>query len=208
MTHASQTIDKTKGFSILEIIISVAIISFVTVTATTFQRDVFSLNTTIQSSLIAQLDARHLVKVMVGELRETSPSSVGSYPVVLASSTGMTFYADIDNDGLKDRVRYYLSGATIKKAVLAPNGNPLVYNTANEKISTLIDGVVASSTLPIFQYYPSSYTGTTTPLVQPVDVSLVRLVKITVIIDKDPNRSPSKIIVTSQVTLRNLKDNL
>ena len=192
----------------MELLVSVGVIVLITVTATTFQKDVFSLNYSLQDSLNAQLDARHLIKIMVAELRKTTPSSVGAYPIELASSTGVTFYTDVNNNGVIDKVRYFLSGSTIKKGVVTPTGNPLTYNPANEVMTTLINSVIASSTLPIFQYYTSSYTGTTSPLVVPIDVPSVRFVKITIIIDKNPNRSPAQIVVTSSVNLRNLKDNL
>jgi hypothetical protein len=42
----------------------------------------------------------------------------------------------------------------------------------------------------------------------PIDIQSIRFVKVTVIIDKDPNRSPGEMVVSSQVNLRNLKDNL
>ncbi len=197
-----------RGITLLEVLISVAILSMMILTASTFQRDVFSLNTNLQSSLNAQLDARHLVKVMVAELRKTIQSSAGAYPIELASSTAVTFYSDVNNNGSIDRVRYFQSGSTIKKGVVTPTGNPLTYNSNNEVVTTLINSVVSSSSLPIFQYYSSSYTGTTSPLTFPITISSVRLVKITVIIDSDPNRSPVPIIVTSSVNLRNLKDNL
>ncbi len=195
------------GFSLAELIISVAIISLISVTIGTFQKDIFSLNTSLSGSLNAQMDARHVVKIMVTELRQASPSSMGAYPLELASSTGITFYSDINHDGLKDKVRYFLSGTTIKKGVIVPTGTPLTYGGV-EKITTIISGFVASTTQPLFQYYPSTYTGTTSPLTQPVDISTVRLVKITAIIDIDPNRSPVPLLVTSQVSIRNLKDNL
>jgi prepilin-type N-terminal cleavage/methylation domain-containing protein len=197
-----------KGFSLAEIIISVAILALVGATVSIFQKDVFSLSTNLQSSLNAQLEARHLIKTIVSELRKTSTSANGTYPIELASSTGITFYTDVGNNGTVDKVRYYLSGKTIKKGVIAPTGNPAVYNAGSEVTTTLLNYVVASSTKPIFQYYTSSYSGTTSPLTIPPDISTIRLVKITVIIDTDPNRSPTPIIATSQVNLRNLKDNL
>ena len=196
------------GFSLAELLISVAILSMVTYSLSLFQRDVFSLNFTLQNSLNAQLDARHLIKVMVTELRKTTQSSTGVYAIELASSTGITFYSDINNNGSIDKVRYYLNGSTIKKGVIIPTGNPLTYNPANETTTTIINSVVASSTLPIFQYYPSTYDGTTAPLTMPPDIPSIRLIKVTIIIDKDPNKSPSPIVVTSSVSLRNLKDNL
>lgn len=193
-----------KGFSIAELIISIFIISILSISIGNFTRDIFFLNSALSGGMNAQLDARHLVKVAVAELREASPSNLGAYPISLASSTGITFYSDINNDGLKDRIRYFLSGKTIKRGVVVPSGNPLTYNDSDEKLSTLISDVVASSTLPIFQYY----SGSEVQLIQPVVVSNVRLVKITVIIDADPNHPPAPIIVTSQVSIRNLKDNI
>ncbi|TSC70145.1 MAG: Uncharacterized protein CEO12_541 [Parcubacteria group bacterium Gr01-1014_46] len=197
-----------KGVTLVELIVSVAILSAIMLVVSTFQKDVFSLNTNLQSSLNAQLEARHLIKTIVSELRKTTQSAIGSYPIELASSTGITFYSDVGNNGSIDKVRYYLSGKTIKKGVITPTGNPPVYNAGSEVTTTLLNYVTASSTLPIFQYYLSSYAGTSTPLSIPPNISTIRLIKITVIIDTDPNRSPTPIIATSQVSLRNLKDNL
>lgn len=197
-----------RGFTMVEMLIVLAVMSMFIVVASTFNKDVFSLNTNLQSSLNAQLDARHLVKVMVAELRKASPSALGTYPIESASSTAVTFYSDVDNNGVIDKVRYYLTGNTIRKSVTVPTGSPLSYNPANEVLSTIINNIVSSSTLPIFQYYSSNYAGTSSPLTYPLDIQAVRLVKITVIIDNDPNRSPVPIIVTSSVSMRNLKDNL
>ncbi len=197
-----------EGVTLVEILISLSIIGFFVVTASTFEKDIFALNTNLQSNLNAQLDARHLVKIMIAELRKASASAEGSYAIDSASTTTMTFFSDVDSNGISDKVRYFLSSNSIKKGVIMPTGSPLVYNPANEVITTLINNAISSSTLPIFQYFPSTYAGTSSPLTYPIDISSIRLVKITVIIDSDPNRSPIPIIVTSSVSIRNLKDNL
>ncbi len=191
----------------VELIVSVAIFAIIAAVVGRFAGDIFSLNMTMRGNMNAELDARHVIKTMVSELREASSSNLGAYPIVLASSTTVTFYSDINADGLKEEVRYFLNGGSLMMGVTTPSGNPLAYNSANEKLSTLISGVVASSTQPLFQYYSSAYAGTSSPLTQPVDVSTVNLVKITVVIDEDPNKSPIPMIVTSQVSLRNLKNN-
>lgn len=198
----------TKGFTLAELIVSVAILTMVGYTLSIFQKDVFSLNATLQNNLSAQLEARHVLKDLGKELREASPSSLGAYPIALASSTTLTFYTDINNDGLKERIRYFLSGTTLKKGVITPSGSPLTYNVANEKITTAVSSVTNGTTTPIFDYFDDQYTGASSPLVQPVDPVSVRLVRITVIIDKDPNRPPLPITVTTQITIRNVKDNL
>lgn len=196
------------GFTLVEILMSVAILSILVLIASTFQKDVFSLNSSLQSGLNAQIDARHVLKVMITELREIGPSALGAYPIETASSTGITFYSDIDNNGVKDKIRYFLDGRDIKRGVIVPSGNPVVYDGLNEKLTTLISDFMASSTRPLFEYYTSSYTGNSPPMPYPIDIQLIRLIKITAIIDKDPNRSPGELIISSQVNLRNLKDNL
>lgn len=195
-----------KGFTLTELLVSIFIISILTVIVNKFASDVFVLSNALSSGMSAQFDARHVIKQMVTEIRTASPSGNGSYSIDTAATSTLIFYSDINNNGTIDRVRYFLSGKDLKKGVIAPSGNPVTY-TGTENISTLITGLVSSSTAPIFQYYPSTYYGTTSPISSPVPQASVRLVKITVIIDKDPTHAPTQIVVTSQVSLRNLKDN-
>jgi len=197
-----------RGFTLGELLISIFILSILTITVTSFQRDIFILNRTIDNNLTAQLEVRRITKVMVAELRKSSVSSVGGYPISVASTSEIVFFSDITSDGLKERVRYFLDNTKLKKGVTSPSGNPLVYNLGNESITTLISDVRASSTQPIFQYFNEDYSGSSLPLSFPVNIPDIRLVKITVIIDRDPVLPPAEIIGTSQVNLRNLKDNL
>lgn len=201
-------INYKKGFTLTELIVGLAIFSLITIAMSTYQRDVFYFNSTIQSGLRVQLDARHVVKTMVSELRKTTTSATGSFSVESAATTSLVFYSDINSDGKIDRVRYFLSGSVLKKGVVVPTGTPYTYNLGSEVVTNLVSNIVSSSTLPIFQYYPSSYDGTTQPLTYPINISTIRLVRVNVIIDTDPNRSPTPMIVTSTVSLRNLKDNL
>jgi prepilin-type N-terminal cleavage/methylation domain-containing protein len=195
------------GFSLIEAMVVIFIIGLLVIAISTFQRDVFSLNTLISNSLTAQDEGRRALKTMTAEIRPLSPSSVGAYPIAEANPTSFIFYSNIDSDQLKERVRYFLDGATLKKGVIKPSGAPLSYNPANEIITELIHDVANGAT-PIFSYYDTNYDGTTPPLAQPLDILKIRLVEITVVIDKNPNRSPGPITLTTQVSMRNLKDNL
>ena len=195
------------GFSVIETLVTIFILTLVGMAVWTFQKDVFSLNSNISSSLDAQQEARKAFKAMSAEIRSISPSSTGSYPIAEASSTSFTFYGDIDNDGLKERLRYFLDGSALKKGVLKPNGNPLAYNPINEIVAEIVRDIANGAT-PIFDYYDTNYDGTTAPLAQPVSVIPTRLVKMTFIIDKNPLRPPAPITMTTQVSMRNLKDNL
>ncbi len=90
-----------------------------------------------------------------------------------------------------------------------PVGSPLTYatTTAQEMLVTVLRDLAATTT-PLFSYYPATYAGTTTPLTQPVSPVVVRLVKVTVVIDADPGVLPPPVVVSSQTAIRNLKDNL
>jgi len=195
------------GFSIIEVLVVIFILSLIGVAVATFQKDVFSFNTILSSSLAAQDEARRALRIITAEVRPLSPSSVGAYPIAEADPTSFIFYNDIDSDQLKERVRYFLDGKTLKKGVIKPSGNPLTYNPANEIISEIVHDVANGATA-IFNYYDTNYDGTTPPLTEPVNLLAVRLVKVTIVIDKDPNRSPGPITLTTQVSMRNLKDNL
>ena len=203
-----RNIKKYNGFSLAEVIISIAVGGAILIAIFNFSNSIFLFNSTSQENLSAQSDGRRVLKTMAKELRSTSPSSLGSYPVSQAGTSSITFFSNIDNDSHKEQVRYFLQNGSLKKGVINPTGTPLVYNSANESILTLITNVRNSTSTPIFQYFDSNYAGTSTPLASPVPVTSVRFVKINVEIDKYPNRSLGPVIVTTQVFLRNLKDNL
>lgn len=197
-----------RGVTLVELVVSAAILGLIAYTMGIFQRDIFSLNFSAQNNLSAQLDARHVLKQMVAELREASPSSLGGYPITVASTSVLTFYTDTNNDGIKERVRYFVSGTTLRRGHLTPTGTPLVYVDANEKLTSMVSNIANSATTTLFTYYPSTFAGTSTPLSQPVTIANIRMIKINVVIEKDANKSPTPIVVTTMVVLRNLKDNL
>lgn len=195
------------GLSTVEILIAVFILSLIGVAVFAFQSNVFSLNTILSNSLISQDETRLALRRMTAEIRALSPSSIGAYPIAETNSNSFIFYSDIDNDQLKERIRYFLDGTILKKGIIKPAGIPLTYNPANEIVSEMVHNITNGAT-PIFTYYNKDYDGTTSPLPEPIDLLAVRLVKITVIIDKNPNQLPGPMTFTTQVSMRNLKDNL
>ncbi|MBI2122469.1 MAG: hypothetical protein HYT98_05150 [Candidatus Sungbacteria bacterium] len=195
------------GFSVIEISVGIFILTLMGIAVYSFQKDVFSLNRIISGSLTAQDEARRALKSMSAEIRTASPSSLGAYALVQTATSSFTFYSDIDDDSFKERVRYFLDSTTLKKGVIKPSGAPLTYNPANEIISEIVHDAI-NATTSIFSYYDTDYDGTTQPLAEPIDIAAVRLVKITVAIDKDPQTPPGPMTFTIQVSIRNLKDNL
>ena len=196
------------GFTLAEIVVTVAIVSVIGVIIAKFQSDIFSFNRSFNASFTAVDQAQKLLRPMTAEIRSASQSSNGAYPIDAFAANDFSFYSDINNDGFKDWVRYYVSGTTMYKEVIAPSGTPLTYNQANKKTSTFMTGVRnISAGVPTFQYYSASYIGGAGGEVVPGtgNVQDIRLVKVTVRIDADPNKPPAATDITSQVSIRNLK---
>ncbi len=198
---------KNKGFTLLEIIITLAIFSLIMGVVGLFARNLFYYNSIFSGGLTSYDEAKKILQPISSEIRSASPSSLGAYPVETAGNTTFTFFSDINNDGLKEKIRYFLSGNILTKGVIIPSGNPMQYLSNTESLSQIVHNIRNGST-PIFTYYDSNYNGETAALSQPVSVLSVRLVKITLILDTDLNRSPVPITVITEVSLRNLKDNL
>lgn len=199
--------DLKSGFSVVEVLVGMFILTLIGFAIYSFQKDIFSLNRIILDNLTAQDEARRAIKSMSAEIRTASPSNLGAYALSQTATSSLTFYSNIDSDSFKERVRYFVDGTTLKKGVIKPSGSPLTYNPANETISELIHDV-ANAAASTFNYYDTDYDGTTQSLAEPIDVSMIRLIKITIVIDRDPQAPPGPITFTTQVSMRNLKDNL
>lgn len=187
------------GFTLIETLIGVAIFVLIVGVLTLFSRNVWIYNSFISAGLNNADASRQVLKTMVSEIRTASTSDIGTYaiPVNGATASSFTFYSNIDSDNSKEKVRYFLSGTTLQKGVTK--------GTGSEKISTLASNVTNTS---IFSFYNKNYDGTTAPLTFPVSISDIRLVKITISTDQDPNRPPAPMTFSTQVSIRNLKDNL
>ncbi len=196
-----------KGFTIIEALFGVGVMVLLLLGVATLQDDIGRYFTTIADTLSAGRETRFFLSAFTAEARATSQSSIGSYPLDTTQSATFAFYADIDGDGLREKIRYFLDTTTLKKGVIKPSGDPLAYHADEETITGVVQYVVSSAS-DIFQYYDTNYDGTTSALSEPVDLTAVRLVKVTVQTDRDPNRAPAPITATTQVSLRNLKDNL
>ncbi len=181
----------------MEVIVSIGIIGILSVAVTTFSRDIFVLNRNISSDMQIIQSVQSTLQKLTSELRSASLSNTGTFPILEASSTAVTFYSDSNYDGIKEQIRYYLVSDILYRSEIHPVGNPLTY-TASSSVSVALTNI--SSGVTLFDYFDSDYAGTSSPLTQPVDPQYVRLIKITLPVGTE--------VFTTQVVIRNLKDNL
>ena len=198
----------TRGMTLIELVIVIGILGIIVVTVASFQTNILSNNRYSFDSLSSAQDARTILRTIVKELRSTSPGNNGSYAIITAATNTIAFYSDTNGDGLKEQIRYFIATTTLKKGVIIPTGSPLVYNSNNENITVLAYNIRNSTSSPLFEYYDENYSGTSSPLTLPITITKVHLIKINLLIDANPNKAPVLRTYTSQVSLRNLKDNL
>ena len=195
-----------KGFSVIEILIVLGIMALILWVLANFQADVFTQNNFISNSLNADSDMRSAIKKMVAEIRAAAQSDTGAYQIASTTKNNLIVYSDLDASGLRSQIRYFLTGSTtLMRGVIKPTGSPLTYVAANEKLSTLVTNI-ANTNQEIFYYYDEGYTGSEAPLTYPINISSVRLIKIVLTVDADPNKPPGPITMESQVAIRSLKN--
>src|SRR3989344_4952173 len=136
---------KSRGMTMIEMIISIGILAIILIVVSSFQVNVFQYNKYSSDSLQSAEDARAILKTMIKELRSAKPGNNGSYPILQTATSSLTFYSDIDSDGLQEQVRYFLVSKVLKKGVIKPSGSPLSYNASNETFSTLAYSVKNTS---------------------------------------------------------------
>ncbi len=195
-----------RGFTLVEVLVALGIFIFLAGATVTLFLTSWRYNAIVWEQLKTQNEGRKATQDFVNELRTASASSIGAYPIEAAASTTITFYSNIDSDTLRERIRYFFSSRTLKRGVIKPTGNPLTYASSSEVVTDVAHDVANTST-NIFYYYDSNYSGAEAALASPVDITKIRVVKITLQLDEDPHLTPAPFFIESKASLRNLKDN-
>jgi len=199
-------IKKSKGFTLLEILVAISIFLLIVGGITTMLMQGLRSNKIVLEQLSTQNEGRTVVKNFTNELRRAVASSIGSYPLEIVEPQQLVFYSNIDSDSWRERVRYFLDGDILKKGITKPSGNPLVYDPTTEIITNVaLD--IANGVTPVFYYYDENFTGVEASLSAPVNVSNVRIIKISLDLEEDPYASPEPLHVETLAEIRNLKSN-
>lgn len=199
----------SKGFTILEIVVVVAIVSVLALEIGFLFITAFS-GSNQQFSALENIDnARIVSSRFINEIRSAVPGVDGSSAIILAGDTEIIFYSSRVGPGTSvKRVRYFVSDNILHKGVVVSGGNPLFYDLESEKV-TLVQRDLSLGGNPLFYYYDGDYDGETGALVQPVNINDIRFVRINLEVLKQTIRgSEDTFSVSIGATVRSLKDNL
>jgi prepilin-type N-terminal cleavage/methylation domain-containing protein len=199
------------GFTLLEFLISTGIFSLLALAAAWILITSLRSNAILWEQLATQTDGKKTLQEVVDVVRRAEQSSTGAYSIEKAEDYELVVYANVDTDANREKVRFYVDTANNKlyMGTTKPSGNPLTYNPANETTRLLASDLVNDdNSVPVFSYFDTFYTGTQTPLAQPItSITDIRVVRVQLELEKDPNATPVPLHVESTVQIRNLKSN-
>lgn len=192
---------RSNGFTLIEALVVIAMISSIGVAMGGIIQYFYQKNAFLLEQTASLDNARRTILDAVRTIREASYGDDGAYPIANAATSTLTFYADLDNDGSVEKIRYYLSNGTLYRGVTNSTGSPPSYAGQSEATTTVAAYVRNASSTPLFTYYDDA--GATLPAAS-TDESLIRAVSISVWIDLNPNRAPNTFNLMETATLRNI----
>lgn len=195
------------GFTLIEAFVALGMFALIAVAVAWFVIQSLRSNDIIWEQLKTQNDGRAVVEQFVDDIRRAEPSSIGGYPIEDASTSTFVFFANIDSDIGRERIRFFLDGTDMKKGVIQPSGDPINYSGTENIVTVATDVVNLTKGADLFEYYDETYPVTTTPLTVPDDLTRIRAVRIQLELEKDPTETPVPLHVEATASIRNLKSN-
>lgn len=198
MSHTSLR-QSRRAFTMVETVVVIGLTALVIVALGQLIRYFYVTNAYVLEQAKAVNSARRSIENAMTDLREASYGADGSYPLLSAATSSVTFYANINGDSAVEKVRYYISENTIYRGVTEPGGSPPTYAGQPEATTLVVDNI-RNGTTPLFRYFDA----TGAELTSPVTISAVASVRATVLTDVNPERAPNVYTLSGGATLRNL----
>lgn len=195
-----QHLSQCKGFSLIEMLVVIALTTIVTLAVANIISTFYSYNayTVAQTSELSE--ARRGMHRMIRDLREMTFADNGQFPLNNFATTSILFFSDIDRDESVELVEFELIGTTLYKYIYDAVGTTYSTSTPDqtEVLSYYVQNGIEST--PIFRYYNVDGSETTSI----ADIADVRYITVDLIINVDPIRNPGEFTLRSSAALRNL----
>lgn len=204
MNHRTHKYILFRGFTLLETIVYIGLFGLIFLALTNAIITFYQMNRFTLEQMNQLDSARKGVTAMVTGIREATYSETGAYPIEAVATNSITFYADMDNDGIIERVRYFLSNQDFVQGITKPTGSPLAYTgvettaTTSQYIRNVEQGV------PIFLYYDTNGALMSAPF----SLVAIRYIKVSLIVNVNPATMPNEFTLRSSAAIRNVKSNL
>ena len=194
-----------RGMTFIEVLVTLAIFTVLIVTINSLLVSFYRYNAYGIEQAAAIDSARRGIEPTINYIREATYSDEGAYPIESIASNVFVFYSDIDDDKNIEKVRLFLDGNMFKMGVIDSAGDPPSYKDQPETVYILAKNVrneeLGQGVFSYYDSYGNIITSTT-------DLLRVRFVKMIIVVNVNPQRSPDKFALTASASLRNLETRL
>ena len=191
----------SRGFTFVEMVVVVGLTGLVGVGLLSMISYFYRSNAYLLEATSAVDSASRGVTDSLTLLRGASYGEDGSYPLLAAATSSVTFYANGDGDEAIERIRLYLSGGVLYQGVTNASGNPPSYAGQSETTSVIATWVKNDAATPAFRYFDSDGV----ELAGTINIAAVRTVRTRFDVDINPQRAPNILTLEGGATLRNLR---
>lgn len=197
---------KQQGFTLVEVIVVLAIFSILIFGVCGLLISIVQ-NPKFYLVSMDTIDQAMLVSFKFSD--EIRAAAYGSYPLIEAGDSEITFYSPVGaSSGVVNKIHYYLEDGVLYKGVIAPSGG--VYDPYSETITPVLSGISGDQG-PLFSYYSGDYDGilSVDELPEPVNITEVRFVRINLLAQYQLSvESQTDFLSAAGSAIRTLKDNL
>lgn len=191
-----------RGFTLVEMLVVIFITGVLGVALNSMIANFYRTNAFLLEQTKAIDSAHRGLSTSFIDLREASYGDDGSYPIKTVSTSSITFFSDVDNDGVVEKIRLYLVNGSFYRGVTESTSTPPTY-TGQPEVSILIANYIRNSTsTPIFRYYDGNgieLASSTVP------IAAISTVSTSLMVDLNPLRAPDILTLQETATLRNLR---
>lgn len=197
--------DFKKGMTLVELLVAIAILSLGMAAFTLLAAKAWNYKGYALEQATATSAASRTLTQIIHELRTVRQAEDGSYPIKETSSYSLTVFLDDDDDGLAERVHYFVENGMLKKGITKyVDGS---YDEDDETVKILLNYITNQDlNKPFFFYYDNDFpVATSEHMNTPVPYD-VRLIRVHLWINIRPIVAPENVNLESFVELRNLNE--
>ena len=202
-----------KGFTLIETLVVIFVFSVVIMMTGNFIVMGYRTQSYTYQQAIAINEARKGIEVMIKEIREAQTGENGAHIIEDAQEKEFVFYSDIDNDDRVEKIKYFIDDDNneFKKMVFEPN-DWTFYDLENTAVVEIFYPSAPSKEITMCQYLVDSppsvfayFDANGEELLElPAIKKYTKTIKVRLLINVNPNRSPDAFELSSEASLRNL----
>lgn len=204
-----------RGVTFIETIVVIGIMSVVMLGSSLFFVRMWRMHQFTYEVAIASFVSSRGIKNAEQDIRAARPAENGAFPIVSADDHDIVFYMDHDEDGVAERMHYFIEDQKLKVGIREPNMSviPPTYASGDESVTDAASYIVNETTgYATFTYYDEDGAIFAYDDIQgkamatPADPSKIKMVKILLFVNPDPIKKPNNVRIETFVVIRNLAD--